>query len=275
VNRVAVVVPCFDSGETLRETLRSVRGEPCELVVVDDGSRDPATLAVLADAEAAGVRIVRRENGGVAAARMTGVHATSAPYVFPLDADDVLVPGALAALADALDRDPEAQVAWGWVANLAHGWVFHQAAELDPWLLTYTNKIPVMSLVRRSALLDAGGWRDGLVYEDWDLWLTFAERGWKGIRVPLLTARYRSRRDGRWSASRAGYGEAVAQLRRDHPRLWAERDANRRRSGAPRRLKLFLPLVERLPLSPLNERRAGELLVEPSAILRPRLASRR
>jgi glycosyltransferase involved in cell wall biosynthesis len=142
--RVAVVVPCFDSGATLPDTLASVRGEPCELVVVDDGSRDPATLDVLAAAEGDGVRVVRRANGGVAAARMTGVAETSAPYVFPLDADDLLVPGALADLADALDRDPGAQAAWGWV--IAHGQrrVARQAAGLDPWLLTYTNKVPVM-----------------------------------------------------------------------------------------------------------------------------------
>ena len=44
---------------------------------------------------------------------MTGVEATSAPYVFPLDADDAVVPGALAALADALDAVPGAALAWG------------------------------------------------------------------------------------------------------------------------------------------------------------------
>ena len=43
--RVAVVVPCFDDGETLSEALGSLRDEePHELVVVDDGSTDPATL---------------------------------------------------------------------------------------------------------------------------------------------------------------------------------------------------------------------------------------
>ena len=43
--RVAVVVPCFNDGATLPETIRSVQAqEPAELVVVDDGSNDPATL---------------------------------------------------------------------------------------------------------------------------------------------------------------------------------------------------------------------------------------
>src|SRR5438552_298882 len=71
--RVAVVVPCFDDGETLPDALASLaEQEPHELVVVDDGSTDPATLETLADVERRGVRVVRRANGGLSAARMTG-----------------------------------------------------------------------------------------------------------------------------------------------------------------------------------------------------------
>src|SRR5437870_782968 len=102
--RVAVVVPCFNDGETLPETLASLRGEELhELVVVDDGSDDPETLETLARLANEGTRIVRRANGGLSAARMAGVNATEARYVLPLDADDLVVPGALAELADALD----------------------------------------------------------------------------------------------------------------------------------------------------------------------------
>ena len=47
--RVAVVIPCYNDGRFLRETLESVREqEQCEIVVVDDGSTDAPTLAVLA-----------------------------------------------------------------------------------------------------------------------------------------------------------------------------------------------------------------------------------
>src|ERR1700693_221016 len=100
--RVAVVVPCHNDGETLPETVRSVLAqEPTELVGVDDGSGDPGTTAVMQQLEEEGVRVVRQENRGPAEARMAGVRVTSAPYVFPLDADDVLLPGALTALVRA------------------------------------------------------------------------------------------------------------------------------------------------------------------------------
>ncbi|MGH3995429.1 MAG: glycosyltransferase family 2 protein, partial [Pseudonocardiaceae bacterium] len=112
--RTAVIVPCYEDGDTLQETVASVRDqEPCELVVVDDGSQAPETLRILEELESAGVTVVRQENRGVSAARMKGVAVTSAPYVFPLDADDTLVPGALTSLADVLDARPDLAAVWG------------------------------------------------------------------------------------------------------------------------------------------------------------------
>ena len=267
--RVAVVVPCFNDGETLPATLASLEAqEPHELVVVDDGSTDPATLAVLAQLAEDGMRIVRRENGGLSAARMTGVEATESPYVLPLDADDELLPGALAALADALDASPQAALAWGDIdvwgeleARLA------VARSLDPWLLTYLNDVPVASLVRRTALLEAGGWCMGSGYEDWDLWLALAERGFTGVHVPRPTLRYRRRSGRMLDDCTPRHGELYAKLRSRHPELFAARRANRRRSTAPLRAKVALPLVEALPLDPFTRHRVYLLVNRPRQIL--------
>ena len=137
--RVAVVVPCFDDGETLADALASLRDqEPHELVVVDDGSSDPSTLAVLEGVERDGIRVIRQENGGLSAARMTGVRATSARYVMPLDADDALAPGSLAALADALDREPAAVMAWGDIEIWGDVELrLKVGRRLDPWQITH------------------------------------------------------------------------------------------------------------------------------------------
>lgn len=247
--RVAVVIPCFNDGETLPDTIASLAGEePHELVVVDDGSDDPATREVLEGLRAEGTQVVRRENGGLSAARMTGVEATSAPYVFPLDADDAIAPGALALLADALDADHGAAVAWGDIEVWGELETrLDVARELDPWLLTYLNDVPVASLIRRSALLEVGGWSMGSGYEDWDLWLALAEHGHRGVHVPTATFRYR-RRSGRMLGDCIPrHGELYARLRDRHEPLFAQRTRTRRRSSAPVHLKLLLPLLERAP----------------------------
>jgi glycosyltransferase involved in cell wall biosynthesis len=274
VTRVAVVVPCFDDGATLPETLASLRGqEQHELVVVDDGSTDADTLELLARLEREGTRVVRRANGGLAAARMTGLEATSAPYVYPLDADDVLEPGALAALADALDADAGLAVVWGDVRMFgAKDLQLRMPATLDPWLLTYVNEIPGTSLLRRSAVEAAGGWRIAGGYEDWDLWLSFAEHGFRGRYVPVPMLRYRQAA-GRMNASAIEQHEvkwpAVRDLHRD---LFARRRELASRSPESWHVKLLWPLLEGLPGLPLWRRHQLCRLVRDP---RRQLASRR
>jgi glycosyltransferase involved in cell wall biosynthesis len=272
--RVAVVVPCFNDGATIRETIASLHDEePHELVVVDDGSDDASTIAVLGDLEAEGIRILRQENRGLAGARTAGVAATAAPYVQPLDADDLLVPGALSLLADALDRRPEAQLAWGDVAvfgSFEH--VVRMADRLDPWYLTYLDELPPTPLLRRAALVESGGWTLADVYEDWDLWLAFAERGWDGVRVPAPTIRYRRTEPRMSAAGLDRQGELVDLLRSRHPGLWAARAANRRRSDAPLRTKLLFPLLDRAPLSPRDRHRLLRLVAHPQQALSVRRA---
>jgi glycosyltransferase involved in cell wall biosynthesis len=247
--RVAVIVPCFDDGETLPMTLASLQGqEPHELVVVDDGSTAASTLRVLADLERSGTRVVRRPNGGLSAARMTGVAATSARYVFPLDADDELAPGAIEALADALDASPAAKLAWGDVEIFgAKSFRFRLPDRLDPWHLTYLNDVPGTCLIRRSALLAGGGYVLPSGYEDWDLWLTFVERGWNGVRVPRVVLRYR-RSAGRMNEdSLARHEDLYRTLRERHRPLFAARRRNWLRTRAPLTARLLLPLVAAAP----------------------------
>src|SRR4029079_11583759 len=114
VQRVAILVACHNDGATIRETIDSLLTEPgVELVVVDDGSSDAQTRDALASLEREGVRVLHQENAGPSAAWMHALSATTAPYVMTFFSDDLLVPGAAARLADALDANPAAAAAWG------------------------------------------------------------------------------------------------------------------------------------------------------------------
>jgi len=249
--RVAVVIPCFDDGATVDETVRSAlaQDEPIELVVVDDGSRAPATLAVLERLREGGVQVVRQDNAGVSAARMTGLAATAAPYVLPLDADDVLMPGAVRMLADRLDADPGLGAAWGWYQRFGDESSLQPTAPtLDPWHISHQNELPATALLRRAALAETPGWRLRGDFEDWDLWMSLAERGWRGVGLPHVVYRYR--RQGTRGAHRAAarHAEIVAKLHQLHPGLFAARRQHWRRSSAPLALRLALPAIERLPV---------------------------
>ena len=109
--KVSVVMPCYQSGETVERSVRSVQAQTFadwELIAVDDGSTDDtlAQLNTLAAAEPR-MRVIHQENGGVSAARNAGIGAAQGDWLFFLDADDQLTEDALSFLLgltdDALD----------------------------------------------------------------------------------------------------------------------------------------------------------------------------
>lgn len=258
-----MVIPCFNDGATLVEAVRSAQSQERlgQLVVVDDGSTDPATLAVFDELRDEGVHLVHRANGGLGAARMTGVTATHSDFVFCLDADDRLLPGALAQLAGALDADPGLALAWGDYQLFGErNWRQETAPTLDPWQISYQNDIPASILIRRSKLLDAGGWELRGGYEDWDLLMGLAERGLRGRRVNVTVYEYRQHGPRMLGDSASRHDEIYQTLRRRHRRLFASRRAHWRSSRAPLMLKLTFPLLFSLPIEP-NRRRliAGAL----------------
>ena len=259
--RVAVIIPCFDDGRFVPDALRSLEGqEPHEVVVVNDGSSDPGTLEILRALEQDGVRVVHQANAGLAAARNAGLAVTSAPFVFPLDADDRLTPGGLAAMADALEADASAQIAWGdWHVFGEVDAMAPRAPRLDPWMITYFNDLPAGTMVRRSALEQTGGWLAGLdAYEDWDLWLSLAERGARGVNVGRVTLEYRTHAQPRlWATAMRKHDERIRGLSQRHPELFARRRANRRRSPLPTRLKIAISAIASMP--GLSEARRSRL----------------
>jgi glycosyltransferase involved in cell wall biosynthesis len=248
--RIAVIVPCFNDGPLVPEALASlVEPEPLEVLVVDDASRDPATVVALAKLAGQGVRVVRHEhNQGLPPARMTGLRATRAPYVFPLDADDLAVPGALSAMADLLDARPDVAVCFGDYAEFGtHERVRRVPARLDPFRVAYRNDYPVSSLFRRSALEAVGGWQavGGAVgYEDWNLWMSLAEAGHAGAHWGRGVALRRRLHGERMLTDAAGRHVALYDtLRRTHPRLFSDLASHRRTTDLARPARWIYPIL--------------------------------
>ncbi len=263
--RVTVIIPCHNDGAFVPDAIASLRDqEPHELVVVDSASTDPETLALLDALQRAGVHVERVREPGVCAARTRGLEMTTAPYVLPLDADDELCANVLSDLADRLDSDPTLGAAWGDIEAFgAYCGVFPTWPTLDPVLLTRVNRMPNSSLYRREAIEIAGGWSLDLGYEDWDLWLSIAEQGWKGGHIGRPHARYRQHATPRrLAADRSRHGDLVAALRARHPAAFAHARAFSRGRTQPRALRLALAASGRVPgISVTRRHRLDDVLM--------------
>ena len=111
---VTIVTPCYNGEKFLARTVESVLGQTLadwELVIVDDGSTDQsANIAAYYADQDPRVRLCQQENSYLSKARNRGFQEASpeSPYLFFLDADDVLLPQALKILTSYLARQPEA-----------------------------------------------------------------------------------------------------------------------------------------------------------------------
>ncbi len=171
-----------------------------------------------------------------------------------------------------LDREPALGMVWG--DQRVFGDVEltqRRAPSLDPWAITYANRL-TEGLIRREALFDAGGWELEVGFEDWDLYMGLAEQGWGGRRVDAVTYLYRISSSRMLSSARLQHEQLYNRMRERHPRLFAERRRNWRRSSAPLRMRLLLPLIDRLPIAGYQRHRIGLLISEPTIAVRARIS---
>ncbi|MDE6170935.1 MAG: glycosyltransferase family 2 protein [Duncaniella sp.] len=108
---ISVIIPAYNAATFIADCLDSLIAQDFtdwEAVVVDDGSTDSTPL--LAESYAARdrrIRLARRPNGGLSAARNFGLDRANGHYITFLDADDRLFPNALSILLSSLGNDTD------------------------------------------------------------------------------------------------------------------------------------------------------------------------
>ena len=196
---VSVIVPCYNLGEYVEEAVDSVLAQTYtdfEVIVVNDGSTDPHTNAVLDKLTRPRTTVFTTANQGLPAARNYAIDRAKGKYICALDADDKLHPRFLEKTIAVLEGDPSVTFVSTWVECFgSENWTWRQERCDFPKLLAECVVLTA-SPVRREAL-EAVGRYDTERYlfgsEDWDLWITLVERGHQGIIIPEILFYYRQR----------------------------------------------------------------------------------
>ncbi|SFJ24159.1 glycosyltransferase family 2 protein [Albimonas pacifica] len=190
---VSAICAWFNRSEVLDETLDSLLGQreapPFEVIVVNDGSRDPKVREIL-DARAAQdprLKAIHQANAGFVHAIRAAADAAQGRYLAVMGAGDVSHPLRFARQAAALDADPGLLAAGCWYEDRAPdgagGWrtvaAHRNAAPAGPADLHVRNPYAHGEvMMRREAYQAVGGYRTFFKNsQDADLWLRLIERG--------------------------------------------------------------------------------------------------
>ncbi|MGI8412586.1 MAG: glycosyltransferase [Solirubrobacteraceae bacterium] len=228
---VSVIVPCFNHGRYLHACLQSIAEQtysPIETIVVDDASTDPETLDALAKfgGDRAVTLLRMPGNHGPSAARNAAVERASGRYVLPVDADNLLLPDAVAVLVEQLSGAGERigfiYPNYQFFGNRTD---YFEPPSYNLHALLVSNYCDTSSLIDREIFDRGFRYAEDIVlgHEDWDLVLSLAEHGIYGEPARTKTLLYRKHgftRSDLVEAANVSFRELVA---RRHPELFATR----------------------------------------------------
>ncbi len=198
---ISVIIPVYNSENTIRETIESVLNQSFtdfELIVINDGSQD-STLEIISRIQDHRLKVFSYPNAGVSASRNRGIAQASGDFIAFLDSDDLWTSDKLESQLQVLQANPNAGVAYSWTDYIdrsgkfvcpgnyvtANGNVYEQL------LLQNFLENGSTPLIRREALIKVGNFDESLFGpEDWDMYLRLAAN-YHFVTVPKVQVLYR------------------------------------------------------------------------------------
>lgn len=198
--RVSIVIPCYNHGEYIPETIASIEQiedkNLYEVIIVNDGSTDQTTndyLKNLQQENKDNYTIIFQENQGVCFARNKAISLSRGTYILPLDADNILYPEYIYRSVDIMDNSKDISVVYSNVQLIGEETGTKIQRDFNLQSLMLDNYIDTCAVFKRSLWEDVGGYdpnmRTGL--EDWEFWLHAAFKGYKFYHIDEVLFEYR------------------------------------------------------------------------------------
>ncbi|MCH7827872.1 MAG: glycosyltransferase [Bacteroidetes bacterium] len=209
---ISVVIPAFNSGKFIRETIESVLNQSCkdfEIIVVDDESTDN-TVSILKDLSNKDKRINYYQiphNGRPSVPRNYGVEKSNGEFVAFLDADDIWVKNKLEKQISEFEKHPDYILVYSMSVTFGDVNLFspyyevlpllHKVCRTKKELINRGNSITCSTvLIKKECFQKVGGFDEDIklkAVEDYDLWIRLSEIGQFGF-VPRIHTYYRIHR---------------------------------------------------------------------------------
>lgn len=234
--KVSIIMPCYNQGKYVREAIESVLHQTyknIEIVCVNDASLDNSNdiiQNILSELNPDNfIYINHKENKGVITTRNEAIEIATGEYILPLDADDTIEPTYVEKAVNILDENPDVGIVYCWVNNF---WK-DSKSQISKWKdfdiskELFLNSIVNTSMYRKSDFLLVGGYKSYMNkgWEDWDLWLSIIEKGFKAHLIKEVLFNYRRKFfDSRSNSAAKSIAHLYRELLRHHTELYINND---------------------------------------------------
>ena len=234
--KVSIIMPCYNQGAYVKEAIESVLNQTyknIEIVCVNDASSDNSVEIIQGicrkEYHIPIIFINHFENKGVVATRNEAIEKATGDYILPLDADDTLEPTFVEKAVKILDENSDVGIVYCWVNNF---WK-DSKSQISKWedfdvnKELFLNSIVNTSMFRKSDFLLVGGYKDYMDkgWEDWDLWLSIIENGFKAHLIKEVLFNYRRNFfNSRSNSAAKSINHLYRELLRHHTELYLNND---------------------------------------------------
>jgi glycosyltransferase involved in cell wall biosynthesis len=193
---LSVIIPCYNQGNYLKDALDSLMNcnqELFETIIVNDGSTDANTVGYLHSLREKGWHVIFQKNCGLGHARNTGIQHAKGAFILPLDADNRIYPGYILKGLELLQANKELAVVYAKANYFGDKVGILAPGPFNLQRLMLGNYIDACAIIRKSVIEEVGFYDNMKImgYEDWDLWLRIAFRGYKFSYIDDVLFEYR------------------------------------------------------------------------------------
>ena len=199
--KVSVLIPVYNGESTIESAVESIlRQSFCdfEIVIINDGSTDstPSILDYLSKRDKR-INVIHTPQRGIISALNTGIELCRADLIARMDADDISHPQRLELQFDLMTNQPEVSVCSSLVRMFPRKDLLGGLVKYEEWLSSLISsddiardmlvESPVAHpsvMLRKSELIEIGGYQERGWPEDYDLWLRYHAAGKRFIKVP-------------------------------------------------------------------------------------------
>jgi glycosyltransferase involved in cell wall biosynthesis len=228
--KITIGIPCYNQGEYLEEAIESAYSQTMqahEIIICNDGSTDDTQEIAerymfkqfpYIDSP---VRVINQVNKGLPSARNSIIMASTGEYILFLDADDVLMENAVERIENEINAMHADIVAPSFIEfGKSDRQVILQTFNLED--LKVANRIAYCQAIKRSVLVECGGYNPKMIWgwEDFDLTFDLLKRGKtiSLIQEPLF--KYRVKERSMITEANQHADELWNQIKKNHPTLF-------------------------------------------------------